>query len=96
VAIAGHRSTFGAWFRHVRPRQAGRPIKLQMRVWRVHLSRRGHGIVVVSALWISRTVGHDRLVVSACRPLSSASKRIVTFARLTTTTASSQLVSGYT
>jgi sortase A len=67
-----------------------------MRVWHVHLSRRGHGIVAASALWISRTVGHDRLVLSACHPLSSASKRIVIFARLTTTTASSQLVSGCT
>jgi hypothetical protein len=54
-----------------------RPIKLQMRVWHVHVSRRGHGVVAASALWISRTVGHDRIVLSACHPLSSASKRIV-------------------
>jgi sortase A len=39
-------------------------------------------IVSPDALWITRNVGYDRLVLSACHPLYSAAKRIVVFARL--------------
>jgi len=39
-------------------------------------------IVSPDALWITRDVGYDRLVLSACHPLYSASHRIIVFARL--------------
>ena len=39
-------------------------------------------IVVPTAWWITRDVGYDRLVLSACNPLYSAAQRIVVFARL--------------
>src|SRR5215216_2991248 len=36
-----------------------------------------------SALWVTKRVGHDQLVLTACHPLYSAAQRIVAFARLT-------------
>ena len=35
-----------------------------------------------TALWVTRNVGYDRLVLSACNPLYSATQRIIVFARL--------------
>ena len=40
------------------------------------------GLLVASALWVLDRVGHDRLILSACHPLYSASHRYVVFARL--------------
>ena len=42
-----------------------------------------HRIVTPSAWWITRNVGYERLVLSACNPLYSAAQRIAVFARLT-------------
>lgn len=39
-------------------------------------------VVLPTAWWITRCVGHERLVLSVCHPLYSASHRIVAFARL--------------
>jgi sortase A len=39
-------------------------------------------IVAPDAWWVTRNVGYDRLVLSACNPLYSAAQRIVVFARL--------------
>jgi sortase A len=41
-------------------------------------------VVPPNAWWITRNLGYDRLVLSACNPLFSASQRIAVFARLTT------------
>ena len=35
-----------------------------------------------SATWVTKRVGYDRLVLTACHPKYSAAQRIVTFARL--------------
>ena len=35
-----------------------------------------------TALWVTRNVGYERLVLSACNPLYSAAQRIIVFARL--------------
>ena len=84
VAIAGHRTTFGAWFRHIDRLRPHDPIELVLPygrfTYRVQLTR----ILPPTALWITKSVGYDRLVLSACHPLFSASKRIVVFARLVT------------
>jgi sortase A len=40
-------------------------------------------IVSPNAWWITRNVGYERLVLSACNPVYSASQRIAVFARLT-------------
>jgi sortase A len=42
-----------------------------------------HRIVDPTAWWVTRNVGYDRLVLSACDPLFSAARRLVVFARLT-------------
>jgi sortase A len=39
-------------------------------------------IVDPTAWWVTRNVGYERLVLSACNPLYSAAQRIVVFARL--------------
>ena len=39
-------------------------------------------IVPATAMWVTRKVGHDRLVLTACHPLYSAAQRVVVFARL--------------
>jgi sortase A len=84
VAIAGHRTTMGAWFRNVdRLRPADR-IELVLPYGRFTYRVQGTRIVPPTALWITKRVGYDRLVLSACHPLFSASERIVVFARLVT------------
>jgi sortase A len=82
VAIAGHRTTYLAPFRHldsVKPRQK---IVLTMRYARFTYTVQYTRIVNPTAWWITRSLGYDRLVLSACNPLYSASQRIVVFARL--------------
>ena len=39
-------------------------------------------IVLPTALWVTRDVGYERLVLSACHPLYSAAQRIIAFAKL--------------
>jgi sortase A len=81
VAIAGHRTTYGAPFRHLDSLHRGDPIRVDLPdgtyVYRVQKTR----VVDKDATWIVRRVGYDRLVLSACHPLHSAAQRIVAFAR---------------
>jgi sortase A len=82
VGIAGHRTTYGAPFRHLDGVHSGDRITVSMPygtfAYRVERLR----IVPSDALWITDRVGYDRLVLSACHPLYSATHRIVAFARL--------------
>jgi sortase A len=82
-AIAGHRTTYGAPFRDLNDVHKGDRIVLEMPygtfVYRVERTL----IVDDSALWVTKRVNHDRLVLTACHPLYSAAQRIVAFARLT-------------
>ena len=83
VAIAGHRTTYlravpqrrraeaAATRSCSRCRTAASPTRSQRTR---SCSRR--------ALWVTRDVGYDRLVLSACHPLYSAAERIIVFARL--------------
>jgi sortase A len=81
VAIAGHRTTYGAPFRHIDSLSNGDRITVAMPdgtfVYRVYKTK----IVDASALWVKRRVGFDQLILSACHPLHSAAQRIVVFAR---------------
>ena len=83
VAIAGHRTTYLAPFRKLNELRRGQAIWLDMTygrfVYRIERTR----IVAPTATWVKRRVGHERLVLTACHPLYSASQRIVVFARLT-------------
>jgi sortase A len=82
TAIAGHRTTFGAPFRHIDDLEAGDEITLEL-PYGTFLYRVFEHRVVDSDDWsIIRDRGFDTLVLSACHPLYSASHRWVVFARL--------------
>lgn len=82
VAIAGHRTTFLAPFRHLDALRAGERVVLTMPYGRFVYVVQFHRIVDPTAWWVTRNVGYDRLVLSACDPLFSAAHRLVVFARL--------------
>ena len=83
VAIAGHRTTFLAPFRHLDALRAGDRIVLEMPYGRFVYVVQFHRVVSPTAWWITSNAGYDRLVLSACDPLFSAAHRLVVFARLT-------------
>jgi sortase A len=82
VAIAGHRTTYLAPFRDVDELKHGDTIVLAMPYGRFTYAVQRTQIVDPSALWVTRDVGYQRLVLSACHPLYSAAQRIIVFARL--------------
>jgi sortase A len=81
VAVAGHRTTYGAPFRTIDKLERGDEVIASMPwgrfVYRVEKSR----IVPPTEVSVTRKVKHDRLVLSACHPLYSAAERIVVLAR---------------
>jgi sortase A len=82
VAIAGHRTTYGAPFRKLDELDPGDRIELAMPYGHFTYQVERTRIVPPTALWVTDRVRFDRLVLSACHPLYSASQRIVVFARL--------------
>ena len=82
VAIAGHRTTFLAPFRDIDELKPTDPIHVQMPYADFTYSVQRTRIVDPSATWVMRKIGYDRLVLTACHPLYSASQRIVVTARL--------------
>jgi sortase A len=85
TAIAGHRTTYGAPFRHIDRLTEGNTITVTMPYGRFTYRVQSKRIVGPDAIWVINRVGYDRLVLSACHPLYSASKRIVVFAKLVST-----------
>jgi sortase A len=86
VGIAGHRTTYLAPFRHLDALQRGDRIALKMPYGLFTYAVQYHRIVLPTALWVTRNVGYERLVLSACNPLYSAAQRIIIFARLQSVT----------
>jgi sortase A len=82
VAIAGHRTTYLAPFRHIDELRPGDRIVMKMPYGRFTYVVQFRRVVLPTALWVIRNVGYDRLVLSACNPLYSAAQRIIVFARL--------------
>lgn len=82
VAIAGHRTTYLAPFRHIDALKPGDRIVLRMPYGLFTYTVQFHRIVLPTALWVTRNVGYERLVLSACNPLYSAAQRIIVFAKL--------------
>jgi sortase A len=82
VAIAGHRTTYGAAFRRVDQLERGDRIELQMPYGRFVYRVEGTRIVPPTEVSVTERVAYDRLVLTACHPLYSAAERIVVFARL--------------
>ena len=81
VGVAGHRTTYLAPFNKLDKLRKGDEVRLEMPyavvTYRVEQTR----IVKPTALWVTRRVGYDRLVMTACHPKYSAAKRIAVFAR---------------
>ena len=82
VAIAGHRTTYGAPFRRIDQLDRGDRIELRMPYGRFGYRVEGTRIVPPTEVSVTNRVAYDRLVLSACHPLYSAARRIVVFARL--------------
>jgi sortase A len=82
VAIAGHRTTYLAPFRRINELRPGDQISLSMPYARFTYVVQKTEVVLPTALWVTRNVGYERLILSACQPLYSASHRIIVFARL--------------
>jgi sortase A len=81
AAIAGHRTTFGAWFRHINDIKDGDWITLQMPYATFHYRVQYHQVVPNDDWKIIRPQGYERLVLSACHPLYSSSHRWIVYAR---------------
>ena len=82
VAIAGHRTTWLAPFRNLNQLRPGDRVVLDMPYGTFTYAVQYQRVVAPAAWWITRDVGYERLVLSACTPLFSAAQRIVVFARL--------------
>ena len=83
VAIAGHRTTYGAPFRRIDDLDPGDRIELAMPYGRFTYRVERTRVVPASAVDVVDRVAYDRLVLTACHPLYSADQRIVVFARPT-------------
>jgi sortase A len=82
TAIAGHRTTFGAWFRHIDDLEAGDAIELRLAYGTFRYEVVGHEIVDDEDWSVIDKRPYDTLVLSACHPLYSASQRWIVYARL--------------
>ena len=81
VGIAGHRTTYLAPFNKLDKLKRGDEVRIEMPyasvTYRVERTR----IVKPTAVWVTKPVGYDRLVMTACHPKYSAAERIAVFAR---------------
>jgi sortase A len=82
AAIAAHRTTFGAWFRHIDELERGDLVRLRLPYGTFRYRVFGHEVVESDDWSIIRDRGFDALVLSACHPLYSADNRWVVYARL--------------
>jgi sortase A len=86
TAIAGHRTTYLAPFRHIDALHAGNQVMLDMPYAHFTYSVLGSEVVAPGDVRAAvADVGYNRLVLSACTPLFSAAKRILVFAHLVRT-----------
>jgi sortase A len=83
TAIAGHRTTHGAPFRTIDKLEHGDRIVLSMPYGRYTYRVYKTKLVAPTDVGVTKRVGFDQLVLSACHPLYSASQRIIVFAKLT-------------
>jgi sortase A len=81
VAIAGHRTTYLAPFRHIDELGPDDEVRIEMPYATVTYRFEKQLIVEPTQVGVVRDVDHNRLVLTACHPLYSAEQRIVVFAR---------------
>jgi sortase A len=82
IAIAGHRTTYLAPFRHIDSMKHGDKITLKMPYGTFVYAVQKTAIVDPSDVGVIHETGYERLVLSACNPLYSAEERFIVFARL--------------
>jgi len=82
IAVAGHRTTYGAPFADLDELRRGERIMVTMPYGRFTYRVDQRRIVERTAWWVTRSAGHERLVLTTCHPPFSAAKRLVVFARL--------------
>ena len=82
VAIAGHRTTYGAPFNEIDKIDAGDPIVLEMPYGKFTYEVTDTRIVDPDQTGIVDDVGHERLVLTSCHPLYSAAQRYAVIADL--------------
>ena len=82
IAIAGHRTTYLAPFRHINEIADGDEITLEMPYGTFTYEVEKHEIVDPEQTEIVDDVGYERLVLTACHPLYSAAQRWAVFAKL--------------
>jgi sortase A len=86
TAIAGHRTTYLAPFRHIDELRRGDRILVNMPYAAFTYTVIGKRVVAPTNVHAAiANVGYPRLVLSACTPLFSAAKRLLVYARLTRT-----------
>ena len=83
MAVAAHRTTFGAWFRRIDDLKPGHTVVIRMPYATFHYQVFKHEIVDNGDWSIIRDRGFDTLVLSACHPLYSAAQRWIVYAALT-------------
>jgi sortase A len=87
IGIAGHRTTYLHPFLHIDDLRSGDRIVLKMPYGRFVYTVYYHKVVSSNDWSILRHRPYEKLVLSACHPLHSATHRWVVFARLTASSA---------
>jgi sortase A len=82
VGIAGHRTTFGAPFRHIDDLRPGDEITLSLPYGTFRYEIFQHEIVEADDWSVIRNRGFDTVMLSACQPLYGSSHRWIVYARL--------------
>ena len=82
VAIAGHRTTYLAPFRHIDEIRDGDEIRIEMPYAAFTYTVEKHEVVDPGDVGIINPVGYPRLVLTACHPPYSAAHRYAVFSKL--------------
>ncbi|MGH2924199.1 MAG: class E sortase [Solirubrobacterales bacterium] len=82
TGVAGHRTTYGAPFNRIDDLSNGDEIRVEMPYGAFTYEVEGHEIVSPERFEVTRPVGYERIVLTACHPEYSAAERYVVYARL--------------
>jgi sortase A len=82
VAIAGHRTTYLAPFRHIDQIREGDEIRIEMPYAAFTYTVYKHAVVDPGDVGIIKPAGFDQLVMTACHPPYSAAQRYALFSKL--------------
>jgi sortase A len=80
VYIAGHRTTYGAWFGHINEMEPGDLITMELPYATVVYRVTTHRIVDDNDVSVLKTHHHEQLILQACHPRFFASERYLVYA----------------